>query len=651
MMRFFPPRLSSCLLTALVVIPGAPLGSAELPWPEEAPPVVEHFAPADIAALPPHPRVLATSTRWERLRTQIREDAVSRQLYELLRARAHELVGLPPVVYDFRAGNHLSAISQAQARIMVLAAMYRLEGDAKYAEAARAVMHGLADQAWGTGHFLDNASGAMALGIGFDWLYDALSEAEREKFARKMEDEALDWSVREEPRMRTLWANHNWNQVSNAGLVLGALALAERNPSRTLRIVNRTVSWLPFAAAAYAPDGVFPEGPGYWGYGTTHHVLLVTAIEEALGTSAGLAAFPGFLESVEFVNQATGPTGLTFAFGDGRESRGFQAAPFWFARHAGDIGPAMWDLDSLHRIHRNWQLNAPGERETVAELRSTIPSGRDLPLALIWWDPQRTPPDTTARPASRPLAWSGRGVQPVAMMRTEWDSPEATFLAVKGGIAGHHHGHMDVGSFVIDAKGVRWAIDPGVQDYAKVRAGGISHREHFNLRQDSVRWSIFRNGADAHNILRFNSEPQRVEGRAELRLEPATSGIAHAVVDLTPVVGASAERVTRRAELMKEGTIRIRDEWRATTDAAVQWQWMTRANVEVSADRLVLRQAGQVAELGFNASSPVEVVVADVAEPRNPAIDDANPDLKRIELRLRTAAGDTGHLEVTFRAH
>jgi hypothetical protein len=52
----------------------------------------------------------------------------------------------------------------------------------------------------------------------------------------------------------------NWNQVCHSGLVVGALAIAEREPELARRIVDRAVRYVPKAGAVYAPDGSTPKG-------------------------------------------------------------------------------------------------------------------------------------------------------------------------------------------------------------------------------------------------------------------------------------------------------------------------------------------------------------------------------------------------------
>ena len=52
--------------------------------------------------------------------------------------------------------------------------------------------------------------------------------------------------------------------------------------------------------ASFAPDGGWPEGPGYWDYATQYNVFYLAALETALGTDFGLDKTPGFADTGNF---------------------------------------------------------------------------------------------------------------------------------------------------------------------------------------------------------------------------------------------------------------------------------------------------------------------------------------------------------------
>ena len=83
-----------------------------------------------------------------------------------------------------------------------------------------------------------------------------------------------------------------------------------------------------------------------------------------------------------------------------------------------------------------------------------------------------------------------------------------------------NHAHMDIGTFVFDAYGTRWACDYPIKAYQKQRnvlaEAGISTGELFNYAQDSYRWSLFCYGNERHNTLIINGKRLDVAGKGEL---------------------------------------------------------------------------------------------------------------------------------------
>lgn len=74
-----------------------------------------------------------------------------------------------------------------------------------------------------------------------------------------------------------------------------------------------------------------------------------------------------------------------------------------------------------------------------------------------------------------------------------------------------NHGHMDIGSFVMDAGKERWAMDFGSQGYESLESKKV---DLWNMKQNSQRWQVLRYNNFYHNTLTFDDELQRVEGYA-----------------------------------------------------------------------------------------------------------------------------------------
>ena len=81
-------------------------------------------------------------------------------------------------------------------------------------------------------------------------------------------------------------------------------------------------------------------------------------------------------------------------------------------------------------------------------------------LDLLWYDTSAASPDAVHLPLEAVFT----GVN-VGFLRTSWTNPDALWLAAKGGDNHANHSHLDLGSFVFEAGGVRWAEDLGSDYY------------------------------------------------------------------------------------------------------------------------------------------------------------------------------------------
>ncbi|WP_077923113.1 heparinase II/III family protein [Spirosoma sp. 209] len=585
-------------------------------------------AQIDVRTLPAHPRLLANAARFAELKTQ--NDTVSQRLKIYIQHEAERLLTAPEIVYP-TTGFKFSQMRTVQGRIITLAMNYRLTGDKRYLNRARQELVQLAALPdWAPNHFLDVGEGALAAGIGLDWLYDDLTPDERNQLTQAIVKNALLPSLNvAEGNGSWVDGDFNWTQVCHGGLTVGALAIAEREPELATKIINRAIKNVPHAGAVYAPDGAYPEGPSYWSYGTTFHVLLIEALRSALGKSFGLEQFPGFLKTADYNLQMVGPSGLDVNYSDYHLETQNEPIMLWFARETQRPDLAGQELADVNTLYR----------AAVSNTKSSVTANRHTPLELLWWKPELAGQSTITRPRH----WTSQGVLSMAVMRSAWQDPAATFVAIKGGTPNHSHAHMDVGSFVLEADGVRWAIDLGTESYDRMRAAKL---DLWNYSQNSTRWTTFRVGPEGHNILRFDQQPQQVDGNAGISVLPGTDGSLGNRIDLTSLYRHQVASVTRSIRLLPDRSVRLDDVW-TTADRSVtaSWQWLTRASVSKTPRGLLLRQDNQSLELLLSASEPYTVVIDDVSQPRNRQ-DSANPGVSRIVVQLQTPAQTTTTLQV-----
>lgn len=408
-----------------------------------------------------HPRLLFTAKDWTAFEKRVRRRADDPQfdaLLSRLEKNARTMLAAPPLERKLTGRRLLGVSRDALRRVVTLAVVYRATHDEAYARRAERDMLAVAAfEDWNPSHFLDVAEMTAALALGYDWLHEKLSHETRSTIRRAIVEKGLREGV--DPKLkRNSWhrRENNWNQVCLGGLSLGALAIAEDEPELSRAMLNTARAGIIHGLKPYAPDGIYPEGPGYWSYGTSYQVLLIAALESALGTDWGLCASPGFLASASAQLHLTGPTGRQFNFSDCGNQRFFDPILYWFAK----------------------KLDNP----VLASPPNLKSKGRFLPLTALWWPDNGLARANTA--PDLPLAWKGDGVNPVAVFRSSWTDPNALYLACKAGAANAPHGHMDAGSFIFEADGVRWAVDLGMQSYESLESKGM---RIFGRMQDAQR--------------------------------------------------------------------------------------------------------------------------------------------------------------------
>ena len=463
---------------------------------------------------PEHPRLLMTAEMWIEVHKRREVEAGYQALAQLLVRHAEKALPLPAVKRKLTGRRLLGVSREALRRIVLHAAAWRMTGAPRFLEAAqREMLAAAAFDDWNPSHFLDTAEMTAALAIGYDWLYEALDDAARRAIREAIVRLGLRPAIEQEPKQFFYRARTNWNQVCLGGLALGALAIAEDEPDLARDILSRVARYIGNGLSSYAPDGVYPEGPTYWTYGTSYQVVLIEALRTALGTDWDMPRAPGFLASAEFMVHAIGPTGLYFNFADGGSRFHLDPTLFWFAKER--------RMPALARpAQHNWMafLENPAQRSLPAF----------APLLLCWW-----PREDAA--VTWPRFWHGRGPNPVAMWRTAWDDRAAVYFAIKGGGAAVSHGHMDAGSFVFDAGGVRWAVDLGAQDYHSLETSGV---HLWDSRPGGQRWDVFRLNNHSHNTLTIDDQLHRATALASFVRADETG----AEIDLSPVFEGQAHR-------------------------------------------------------------------------------------------------------------
>lgn len=578
------------------------------------------LAQADLSRLADHPRLLLPKGAEKKLLKQINRDAVWKEIHTATLGEADRIITLP-VSERIKTGMRLLAVSRENLRrIFILSYAYRMTGQEKYlVRAEQEMLKAASFSDWNPSHFLDVGEMTMALGVGYDWLYPALSEASRrtireaivEKGFKPSYDTAYNWFVD---------AEHNWNQVCNGGLAFGAIAVAESEPEWAQKIIDRAIDKVRLPMRHYAPDGAYPEGPGYWGYGTLFNVLLIGGLESTFGTDYGLSQMPGFMQTGTYEMQMVSPLIKHFNYMDNSYEPESSSAPFWFYSKTQDPSVLCQQVSIL-------------QRDTAKKYLKD----RVLPAMLIWG--AGAPMEKAVAPQE--TFWAGRGNTPVCVIRSGWGDPNARFVGVKLGSPSINHGHMDVGSFVFEADGVRWAIDLGSEDYNTTETRGV---DLWNMAQQSQRWDVFRYNNRSHNTLTFNDKLQRVNGSAQIIESDSATARRFVKTDLTPVYAGQVDKVERTISLVDNDYLLIEDEITAGKNyTRMRWTLMTRATPKILSDNTVmLEQDGKRCLLKIESETPI--VWRFEKTPTVNTFDSPNPDVTMVVFDTDLKRGETQYV-------
>ena len=214
---------------------------------------------------------------------------------------------------------------------------------------------------------------------------------------------------------------------------------------------------------------------------------------------------------------------------------------------------------------------------------------------------------------------------------------------MKGGSPTSNHAHMDEGSFILEADGVRWAVDLGLQEYFSLEKQNV---RLWDATQDGQRWEIFRIGPESHNILRFDDGRQLVQAHADFVRFESSGSHPHSVLDLSAIYAHKVSFARRGILMLENRAVLFQDEWVAgESPTRATWQMVTHAEVYAGDGWIRLDQDGKSLILKILEPEGSLVVISDMSAPVRP-YDAENPGLKRIQISQSTEARMRGRFRI-----
>jgi hypothetical protein len=330
-------------------------------------------------------------------------------------------------------------------------------------------------------------------------------------------------------------------------------------------------------------------------------MVFLAGLDTALGTDYGLAKMPGFAEAGMFPIYMTGPLGRTFNYADAGDGTIRAPHMFWMARKF--------------------------DRPLYAWSQRQVASGSALDL--LWYDDRGQKPDTKVNPLDKYFRSSE-----VVSFRSDWEDKQGLFVGFKAGDNKANHSNLDLGTFVLDALGYRWAVDLGADNYNLPGYFGKQRWTYYRLRAESHNTVVINPGQEADQIPSAATKITRFQSRPER---------AFATMDLTPAYAKEATSVQRGVAMLNRQAVLIQDEIKAVKPSEVWWFMTTPAKIAIEPDGRTARLRQGKEELVATVLAPVgarfsEMPAAPLPSSLNPEGQRNNKGITKLAVNLKSAS-------------
>lgn len=558
-----------------------------------------------------HPRVLATKSDFERIKNTRDADYCMSEWVNGIIKDADIIVGKPQTVkYEKPDGLRLLDVCRAVlTKMEKLGFAWQITGDTKYPERAWHEIEAVLEfPDWNPGHALDMGEMSAAFGIAYDWMYDGFSEEQREKIANALKSEGLthirnsyygrNYITGTFGRSDTFatWGS-NFNTVINGGGVVGALAIAETDKEFCFDIVEKAIRSFEYVPPLFLPNGSWEEGVMYWGYNAVYLEKFMGTLDTALGTDFGITNAKGMKDTVMYAISQTSWEGIN-NFHDAAPGGLDMRAISWLAKKFDNADVMRYRRFAYENYNKIYDVYDP-----------------------IFYDPEKAKGSPEL-----PLDHYTKGIE-AAASRGSFEDREALYFAAHAGPTTCYHSQDDVGTFVFDLLGVRWAMDFGKDSYTTLA-----------LARD-----LYMKRPEGHNTIVIN--PDEETGQIAntyspmIRYESKPKGSIF-VYDMSEPYSDDASKVLRGFMTGDERrSLTIRDEIDLkANNSTVYWFMQTKADVEVTQNGAILRKDERELKLEFDTNAKAEITAAPAAPlPSSPHLEEDKAKLagvNRIAIKL-----------------
>lgn len=519
-----------------------------------------------------HPRLITTKADITEIKALVKTDNIMKTALANTETKAKSEMAKAQVTQSFNLANSfLDSARSSMERIRLLGIAYAVTDNTDYAKAAWESMENVMNwTTWNedTLNYLDTSETAYGLVIGYDLIYDYLSDTQRQQvedavFNRFLEHTASAYRGRHRRLHWVTGSLSNWSFVCNGASVAACLAFADRVKGDRLDtvkfILENALQSIEHSLMGFYPDGAWPEGPGYWQYSMMYlYGGILAPLKNSCGHTFGLEDTLGLGNTLKYTISTQGPSGMGFNFGDTfrnfveRDGTGYLIA----LTKNDDEEMAKWYTTVVNNGNK-------GDEKT-----------------LLWYRPCGQ--STTQMTLDNYYKGTGVGV-----MRASYTDNQSSYVGIKGGYTeAHSHSNLDAGSFIFDNLGVRWAEEMGFDNYniPNFDYWG-NHHQLYVVRPEGQNVLVINPREDNDSTGYWGG--QLNHKNAPLTLMTSSDVESKMALDLGEVYAEDVNSYTRTFTLGDNKTsLTIKDELELKNDNGdIYWFMHTRASISISSDK------------------------------------------------------------------
>lgn len=557
-----------------------------------------------------HPRLFITENSLNNLKSEIASGSIKKNWADSTVKYADSVKDISVPEYGTYDGTRMDASPAYYA--MLLSMAFLLTDDISYKDAAWAKLRDICSyEDWNPDkQFLNTAEIALNVATAYDWLYNFLTPDQRKTIERALYEKAIVeskkwWYGLKGTRDKWQVSESNWNAVCNGGIAVAALAILDVYENESAEIISLCTRGLEYIAKRFVPDGNWFEGPAYWEYTFRHYIKYLSAFETVYGNCFSLDLCDGLDTAAEAVIYQQTDLG-SFNYADADVENIYPPSLYWLAAHYKN--PSITNL-------------------VLSKTDYKVSEGVNSPFALIWL--KLSGNETADLPLDKTFGGDGA----VSIMREGFEKND-TYVGIKAGRAKYSHSHLDLGSFIYESSGIRWALDMG--------------KDNYNLPgywdSNNSRWKALRLRAEGHNTIIINPDgsgiDQNLSSKAEIIRTESSDDSAITVVDMSEALSKNVSKAIRGYYLTDHRkSLVVRDEFSLlNSENTIHWFMYTPATqAEINDKTVTLSYSGRQLRCEFMSNLPFTLNFED-AKPLegSPHVsgENNNKDIKRIHLTL-----------------